>query len=380
MGSISFDAFKAMYRCGLFRETGPMPMAENDMEVIMSLGEAYRPKVVMEVGPEGCVSPVLLRCFSWITSCSRTDSLSKGSGLDVDMVILGPDDEYERAKANTDNAVGAVERKGGVVVWMGCSSAGVRRRLEERNKFDSRVCFVTGTNMAFQIVRSQPEYFLNVDSRFCIVSAHTEVSDTTVPGWEGWGRLGRATMENKLRYCQKRGYGMMGFTGGFDMNIAPSWSKLLFMRKALERYEWALWMDTDAGITNPEIGLDVFVDEKCQAVFEREAQFTGDINGGVFMLRRGDFSRWLIEELLKRAGERDPWKHPWEQEAINELFREGLLKDRAKVLEDMAIGKHPSLWSRGDFGVHVFLAHGERMTAVQRLHRFENIMRRAGRH
>jgi hypothetical protein len=147
------------------------------------------------------------------------------------------------------------------------------------------------------------------------------------------------------------------------------------MKKALERYEWALWMDTDAGITNSEIGLDVFVDEECQAVFEKEVRFTGDINGGVFMLRRGDFSVWLIEELLKRATSRDPWKHPWEQEAINELYREGRLDGKARVFGDMVMGKHPSMWTKKDFGVHVFLAHGEKMNAVQRFHRFGSIMR-----
>jgi galactosyl transferase GMA12/MNN10 family len=75
--------------------------------------------------------------------------------------------------------------------------------------------------------------------------------------------------KNHEDYCARHGYAYQCPTAGFHRYRAPSWSKMLFILKALAdkdtgasfspRWDWVFWMDIDAIFTNPAHTLEAFI-------------------------------------------------------------------------------------------------------------------------
>jgi hypothetical protein len=83
--------------------------------------------------------------------------------------------------------------------------------------------------------------------KICIVSQFTEnitnVADITIP--------------NKEEYSKKHNYDFKYYKGRTTKRH-PGWEKILFLKKVLEsnKYDYVVWVDNDAYITNPEIRFD----------------------------------------------------------------------------------------------------------------------------
>jgi hypothetical protein len=81
---------------------------------------------------------------------------------------------------------------------------------------------------------------------------------------------------------------------------AAAWGKLLALQEALEQHEFALYLDTDLAVVNPLLQLDGLIDTLLRS--GRDLLLSQDANGvntGVMLLRRSEWSRWLLGELWR---------------------------------------------------------------------------------
>lgn len=180
--------------------------------------------------------------------------------------------------------------------------------------------------------------------KICMVTAYSE----------DWKQLGGAIAETNKAYCAKWGYDFKVHTSGFDPSRPYSWSKILFIREALKNYDYVMWIDADAVITNPEIPLDSLLCLKEELVVGFD--HTG-INFGVFFLRKSDFANRLLDEIWNRT---EYLKHPWwEQAAVRKLQSEDFLDYHIKKspiqgwnveYSDTRFGQNE--WKDGDFVAH----------------------------
>lgn len=196
-------------------------------------------------------------------------------------------------------------------------------------------------------------------SKFCVVTAYQD----DLP----WRTLGDLTSSTKVAYCKAKGYGFRCYRSGWDVARPMSWSKLHFVLDALRHYEWVFWIDADAIVTNPNVGLSSFITGKEDMVLCR-VQHLGEMNRheqvmncGVFLLRSGEFAEKLVETLWSKAHcVNHAW---WEQKAFIEAYDESEeLRSRVRVLPAKAFNSVPlwrdtmsneAKWSPGDFICHV---------------------------
>lgn len=194
------------------------------------------------------------------------------------------------------------------------------------------------------------------DSKVCVVTAYTENDPE-------WKRLGELTSETMRRYCERRGYAFRAYTKGFCESRPASWSKLLFVKDAMRKYEWVFWMDADAAVTG-YFALETLMGEK-DMVVATGGNFRIPVgvylNMGVFLLRKGEFADWLIRELWRR--EHCVNERLWENKAFMELWDEGKLDGKVEVVHGRVFNStHPGLawkdyaWRKGDFVLHMVVA------------------------
>jgi hypothetical protein len=118
---------------------------------------------------------------------------------------------------------------------------------------------------------------------------------------------------NHKEYAQKHGYGHMY---GHDIALAggrrPHWAKIPMLQKALETYEWAMWLDGDAMFLNQKVSVEEVLQEN--GFFERDNKstislvFSGDttiINTGVLLFRRTSWTTQILEEIWNIGGVHD---------------------------------------------------------------------------
>ncbi|KAG0017209.1 hypothetical protein BGZ81_010848 [Podila clonocystis] len=95
------------------------------------------------------------------------------------------------------------------------------------------------------------------------------------------------------------------FTAYFEdvvsKGYSPAWAKIKILKEELDRDEsdWIFWIDTDALITNMDISLERFLDNRYSLVITRDQNF---LNAGVFLLRVNDWSRHYVGKLLSKMG------------------------------------------------------------------------------
>lgn len=116
------------------------------------------------------------------------------------------------------------------------------------------------------------------------------------------GALAQLVVKNHSLYCTSKGYQYRCLNSGFCEGRAPSWSKILFILKALaERdaqgkicWDWVFWLDIDALITNPKIELEAFLKEVSPEQHMLLAEDAWGINTGLFFVRN---SAWSVDCL-----------------------------------------------------------------------------------
>ncbi len=175
-------------------------------------------------------------------------------------------------------------------------------------------------------------------------------------------------MASKRVYAQRHGYTFIeGGEDVWDRKRPIAWSKLNFILKYLDQFDYLFWSDGDVIITNPEKRLeDIFfpllTDQK-DMVWCRDACENLN-NGNIFIRGR---SVWMRDFLQRSYEQRDLIYHIWWDNAAFCRLYDANAEDREKIVtcEDPALfnaylfsrnnrADEPDvrLYKPGDFLVH----------------------------
>ncbi|KAG0231735.1 hypothetical protein BGX31_005370 [Mortierella sp. GBA43] len=121
--------------------------------------------------------------------------------------------------------------------------------------------------------------------------------------------LGNISFYNRREYiAHHRGRYTLrdNFTTHFEEVVSqgyiPAWAKAKILMEELERDEndWIFWIDTDALITNLDILLERFLDNRYSLLITEDLNY---LNAGVFFLRINDWSRKYMREVMSKMSQ-----------------------------------------------------------------------------
>lgn len=216
----------------------------------------------------------------------------------------------------------------------------------------------------------RPELELRNGSKLCVVMAYDET----------FRELGDLTSGVNLEYCRKANYDFRVYTSGFDKTRPLSWSKLLFVRKCIEDYEWVLWMDADVIVTDHKVRVAKFLELGGVLTICRDIPRWG-LNAGVFILRRCDRAMTFLDTVWKTG---DPSVRPWEQETIRSYaltMGPDIVVYPTRSFNSF-VSSDPehtddTMWKKGDFVAHCLgTGMGEKLAMVMATLKKANLLER----
>jgi hypothetical protein len=148
------------------------------------------------------------------------------------------------------------------------------------------------------------------------------------------------------------------FTSYFDevaqYGFVPAWAKIKILLDELGRndHDWIFWIDTDALITNMDIELERFVDDRYSLIITEDLN---DLNAGVFMLKINDWSRKYMQDIWSKAN-----RYENEQDYMIRLLKEPeyQAETHVKYLPQCSFNSYwevkawTEMYRPGDFIVH----------------------------
>jgi len=212
-----------------------------------------------------------------------------------------------------------------------------------------------------------PELELKTGSNTCLVMAYDD----------GVRDSGDIASGINLRYCRRQRYDFRFYSKGFDTIRHPAWSKILFARETLKDYDWVLWMDSDAIVTDQDKRLDYYMTMGGVLTVGEDLPQWG-LNTGVFLLRKCDPAFRFLDEV---------WETPkfvranHEQDRIVELapkMGKNIVVYSPRALQSFAathVYPEKFIWRAGDFIAHCLGSGGIGESRVDRIRR---IMWQAG--
>ena len=179
-------------------------------------------------------------------------------------------------------------------------------------------------------------------------------------------------IESQERYCRRNGYANIHFTS-FDTKERPApWGKVLALQQAIREHpelDYFLWIDADALITNPFFRLEVLCDrlDKAKRSMLVANDGGGNINTGVFMMRRGAATDLILENWWKQEHFTNHcW---WENGAVYALypyiFQQVLVTRDNNLFNAFLTGESP--WRFGDFVLHFAGLNGDARRVLSEL-------------
>ena len=166
---------------------------------------------------------------------------------------------------------------------------------------------------------------------------------------------------NRALYATRHRYVLRVFARIDHERPAP-WSKVLALKSTIKsgQFDWLLWMDSDALITNFETHLDEFLpnEEEVDIVVSRDC--TG-LNTGVFLLRCSQSSLRLLEEVYSGFHvTNETINHVWwEQKSFMDLYQASeKVRSQTMIVTQKSFNSYPGQpgcngqWTEGDFIVH----------------------------
>ncbi len=175
-------------------------------------------------------------------------------------------------------------------------------------------------------------------------------------------------MASKRAYCAQHGYTFLeGGEDVWDRKKPIPWSKIKFILKYLNDYDYLFWTDGDVIITNPEKRLEdlilpLLTDGK-DMVWCRDA--CGNLNNGNVLFRGR--SAWVRDFLERCYAQEQLTHHIWWDNAAFCYLYETVAGDRDRIVtvedpalfnaylfdrENSAESKTVRLYKPGDFIVH----------------------------
>ncbi len=177
--------------------------------------------------------------------------------------------------------------------------------------------------------------------------------------------FGRYTSINLRNYSNIYGYDFIEYNHTLDINRHPSWSKVKAMNINIDRYDWLVWIDADAVITNKCINIESIIDPNYDIIIAREDCCARSINTGVFILRNSEWTKNYLQLWYNQEQFSNTW--PWDQAAFVHLYdnnidvrnhtkvvRQNVLNSRGTTLAQPNTFTDSGRFQDRDFIVHFF--------------------------
>lgn len=230
----------------------------------------------------------------------------------------------------------------------------------------------------------------------------------------GMPHIKEMVYENRKAYAEKHGLEFMwaNMTSYNLPNGAPIyWNKIPVLKEAFVRYpdaEWVWWMDMDIIIMNMTLNIydhvlsrkglarNILLDREMTGAgggktgYSTPSTYTHDdinfvisldswgMNVGNFLMRRGEWSKWLLDLWIEPLyisqnwvfPENDAWTHMWQYHDV--------VRDHAAVTTQRSMNAYPDYnalgehWQPGDHIVH-FAGCGGDETCKQKWDKYWNM-------
>jgi hypothetical protein len=180
--------------------------------------------------------------------------------------------------------------------------------------------------------------------------------NTNVHEGASFAEVGDLTLPSKRAYCECHGYDFF-FGTDFDYTKVPlGFERVEMALDYLSSYDWMLYTDADAIITNPNIRVEDLVDENYDIMVSHDTRVSShvELNNGVMFLRN---TPW-VHEILRWMHQPLYHSHRWlSQQALMDVVNRGD-GQRIKLshFRDFNSLWHSALpefnWQPGDFILH----------------------------
>jgi len=163
------------------------------------------------------------------------------------------------------------------------------------------------------------------------------------------------TCKNVENYCKCHQYDFITRNNSLDKSRHPAWSKIKLLQKNIQKYDWLMWIDADAIITNYNIKIEDLIDEDYEMIISKEdgdKKYFNTINSGVFLVKN---TNWIINFLAFWYDTQNPNCWCWEQAVLNNLYcsTDGI-KQKIKIIPRKSMNSVLSTFIEGDFILHFF--------------------------
>lgn len=106
------------------------------------------------------------------------------------------------------------------------------------------------------------------------------------------------TNPTKEKYCKKYNVDYIFRTDVYyDKDYLPGWNKILFILEYLNKYDYVMWMDDDAGFIKQD--FDIF--EYCISNLQDKSiiicKDLAGLNSGVMFIKSNDFTKNIFKEI-----------------------------------------------------------------------------------
>ena len=182
--------------------------------------------------------------------------------------------------------------------------------------------------------------------------------------------MAQLTSSNKAAYAAKHNYTFICETNTFT-GVHPSWSKVYWLIKYLDNFDWVFWMDTDTIILEFKRKLEEYIDESKDIIFCRD-HGNQTFCAGLFLIRRSSFSyRFLYNAWALRFKYSE---HTWEQNAFHELYARPEVAERVLLLPAIAFNMYPEEWTTDGGGFIIHFASDARKQYMEKFYkRVQNV-------
>lgn len=185
--------------------------------------------------------------------------------------------------------------------------------------------------------------------RIAICTIHTEECDY----------YAKYTSMNLRSYCNLHGYDFIESTVTLDPNRPHAWSKIILLQQFIDKYDWLVWIDTDAVVTNKDIYIEDIIDPNYDIIVSREDRFSNAISTGIFLVKCSKWSKDFLEKWYKQ--EQFVNNFLWENAAFIHLHNsDPYIQSHTKIVGQKVLNSYPSIFSQGDFIVHYIRHFGDR--------------------
>lgn len=203
----------------------------------------------------------------------------------------------------------------------------------------------------------------------------------------------KLTRENRVAYSSLMGYDYIDASDVLDASRPASWSKIKAVLKHLKRYDWVMWIDADAYITNRTVRIESLLpsEDGPDLILTRDS--TG-YNAGMWLARNCSWTHkflenwWSMKQFIRPAGEtksgdNDALKHYLFNMPAEELrrhvgvapqcaFNSYIWHNSARMWKRYVLNpalSEQGLWKPGDFILHLAGVNNKEKELNKAIHR-----------